>query len=159
MRLQVDAEHTYLQPAIDHAVLQLQRKYNNEYPAVYSTYQAYLHDCVPRLRLDMERAKREGWHFGAKLVRGAYMVHERERAASQGYPSPIQPTVEDTHMAYNECTRLLLVDCPVPPRTSAMFATHNEVCVGPRAPPFPLQTRPARPGSPHRLGHTVTFAG
>ena len=34
------------------------------------TYQAYLTDCMPRLRLDLERARREGWQFGAKLVRG-----------------------------------------------------------------------------------------
>jgi hypothetical protein len=39
------------------------------------------------------------------------------------------PTAEATHAAYAECTRLLLVDCPVPQRTSAMFATHNEASV------------------------------
>lgn len=90
----VDAEHTYLQPAIDHAVLHLQRKYNTAYPAIYSTYQAYLHDCVPRLYLDMERAKREGWHFGAKLVRGAYMVrrHLYPRNRTSSPPVPWAPS-------------------------------------------------------------------
>eukprot|EP00965_Chrysotila_dentata_P204919 6182640-Pleurochrysis_carterae.AAC.1 len=36
----VDAEQTYFQPAIDHAVLHLQRKYNTQFPAVFGTYQA-----------------------------------------------------------------------------------------------------------------------
>ena len=40
---------------------------------------------MPRLHLDLERARREGWQFGAKLVRGAYMEHERARAAALGY--------------------------------------------------------------------------
>ena len=53
--------------------------------------------------MDLERARREGWHFGAKLVRGAYMVLERERASKAGIPSPIHDTIEDTHMNYNRC--------------------------------------------------------
>lgn len=56
----VDAEHTYFQPCIDHAVLQLQRKYNKDYPAIFGTYQAYLRDCNSRLQIDLERARREG---------------------------------------------------------------------------------------------------
>lgn len=35
----VDAEYTYLQPAIDHAVLQLQRKHNRRAPTIFNTYQ------------------------------------------------------------------------------------------------------------------------
>ncbi len=38
---------------------------------------------------------------GAKLVRGAYMYLERERAAKKGYPSPIWPTIEQTHANFD----------------------------------------------------------
>ena len=44
VRLMVDAEHTYFQPCIDHAVLRLQRKFNGDYPAVFGTYQVRLAD-------------------------------------------------------------------------------------------------------------------
>ena len=63
---------------------------------------------MPRLHLDLERARREGWQFGAKLVRGAYMEHERKRAAKLGYEDPIQPTAEATHANYTAALQLLL---------------------------------------------------
>ncbi|KAL1530017.1 hypothetical protein AB1Y20_000942 [Prymnesium parvum] len=129
VRLMVDAEHTYFQPCIDHAVLRLQRKYNKEYPAVFGTYQAYLVDCNSTLQIDLERARREGFHLGAKLVRGAYMVHERERAKKRGYPDPIQPTVQATHDSYNRAVEAILVNAPCPDKTSLVLATHNQQSV------------------------------
>lgn len=42
--LMVDAEQTYLQPAIDHCVQYLQQRYNSERAVVYNTIQAYLRD-------------------------------------------------------------------------------------------------------------------
>jgi len=129
VRLMVDAEHTYLQPAIDHAVLRLQRAHNKVYPAIYGTRQAYLVDCAAQLSLDIERARREGWHLGVKLVRGAYMVHERQRAAALGYDDPIHPSAEATHASFDEAIKQLLVHCPCPERTSLMVATHNQPSV------------------------------
>jgi len=76
----VDAEHTYFQPAIDHMVLNLQYKYNRDFPSVYNTYQCYLQDTYSRVKVDLERARRKDYWFAAKLVRGAYMVQERKRA-------------------------------------------------------------------------------
>ena len=55
----------------------------------------------------MRRASREGWTWGAKTVRGAYMHVERARAAQLGYDSPIQDSIAATHSNYNRCGRLL----------------------------------------------------
>ena len=55
----------------------------------------------------MRRASREGWTWGAKTVRGAYMHVERARAARLGYGSPIQDSIAATHSNYNRCGRLL----------------------------------------------------
>ena len=135
VRLMVDAEHSYFQPAIDHAVLRLQRTHNSgaSPPVIFNTYQAYLTDCMPRLRLDLERARREGWQFGAKLVRGAYMEHERARAAALGYEDPIQPTAEATHANYTEALQLLLR----PPRRASTVRVPPWQC--PSSTPAPPQ--------------------
>jgi proline dehydrogenase len=70
--------------AVDNVVLGLQRKFNKTEPVVYNTYQCYLKDAVQRVRTDTERAKREGWWFACKLVRGAYMEQERAMAEEVG---------------------------------------------------------------------------
>lgn len=46
----------------------VQRRYNKEYPVIFNTYQCYLKDSLGRLRTDMDRAQRHGYHFAAKLV-------------------------------------------------------------------------------------------
>jgi len=92
-----DAEQTYLQPAIDHVVLQMQQEFNTgETPVVFNTYQAYLRDCPRRVEIALRKAQRNGFKFGAKFVRGAYMVQERDRAKKHGYADPIQPDLEST---------------------------------------------------------------
>jgi hypothetical protein len=59
VRLLVDAEHSYFQPAIDHTVTELQRRHNRDAPRIYNTLQCYLKDSHPRLMLELERARRE----------------------------------------------------------------------------------------------------
>lgn len=60
IRVLVDAEHTYFQPAIDNTVLYMQRKYNKEKLVVYNTFQCYLKDAVDRIDVDLKRAQHEG---------------------------------------------------------------------------------------------------
>ena len=75
LRIMIDAEHQYFQPAIDSIAKDMMREFNGgDVPIVYNTYQCYLKDSRFRLNADIESARRQGYKFGAKLVRGAYMV-------------------------------------------------------------------------------------
>jgi hypothetical protein len=98
------------------------------YPVVYNTLQAYLRDTPSRLSLSLWRAEREGYLYGAKLVRGAYMLQERARAGSMGYNDPIHATAPDTHACYDACAETLLGGVA---RGSAevMIASHNEASI------------------------------
>jgi hypothetical protein len=202
----IDAEQTYLQPAIDYVTTNMMRRFNRAeaskwhapetahmftrsktvmetnfagsrnvtfppistwpyntpdalastrdrsdtgtkvYPVVYNTYQAYLTDAASRLRLDLRRAERESYLFGAKLVRGAYMATERPLAKKLGYNDPIHSayaiitnfisngrhhctgtaeTIEDTHACYHQCADMVLGKV-TSQRAELMIASHNE---------------------------------
>ncbi|KAI8611043.1 FAD-linked oxidoreductase-like protein [Chytriomyces sp. MP71] len=111
VKVMVDAEQTYFQRAIDDISLSLCRAYNTSgNVVVFNTYQMYLKDGLTRLQTDLERASRAGWTFGVKIVRGAYMVSERERAQEMGYTDPINATIADTHACYNNAIDHLLAN-------------------------------------------------
>jgi proline dehydrogenase len=97
----IDAEETWIQDAIDALVTEMQAKYNREKPLIYNTLQMYRHDRLAYLKKSHERAKAGGYLLAVKLVRGAYMEKERERAAEMNYPSPIQPDKAATDRDYN----------------------------------------------------------
>ncbi|KAF6082601.1 proline dehydrogenase 1 [Phyllostomus discolor] len=126
VRLMVDAEQTYFQPAISRLTLEMQRKFNVEKPLVFNTYQCYLRDAYDNVTLDVELARREGWCFGAKLVRGAYMAQERARAAEIGYEDPINPTYEATNAMYHRCLNYVLEELKHNTKAKVMVASHNE---------------------------------
>ncbi|KAJ2415430.1 proline dehydrogenase [Coemansia sp. IMI 209128] len=132
VRVMIDAEHSYFQPAIDQVAGVLQREANTSRAVVFNTYQMYRVDALQRMRDDYAKARREGWRFGAKLVRGAYMELERERAAEQGYASPIHATLSDTHAAYDAATAFLVdeIASQAAALQPAVFvATHNNVSI------------------------------
>ena len=97
----VDAEESWIQDAIDQATDLMMERYNTEKVVVYNTFQMYRHDRLDFLKKSHERALEKGYLLGAKLVRGAYMEKERERALKMGYPSPIQPDKASTDSDYD----------------------------------------------------------
>jgi proline dehydrogenase len=122
VRVMVDAEWCDIQPAINHIVLFLQRNYNRgDVPIVFQTYQTYLKGMQAQVKRDLERSKREGWRFGAKVVRGAYLVSEREKANQRGVESPVCETYEDTEENFHTSIDLILThnhdapDLPIDP--------------------------------------------
>jgi len=123
LRVLVDAEESWIQPAVDRLVLEMMREFNRDGAVVYNTLQMYRKDRLAYLQTLLAEGLSGGFHVGAKLVRGAYMEKERARAAARGYPSPIQDTKEATDRAYDQAA-LLVVDHL---DRAALFAgTHNE---------------------------------
>uniref|UniRef100_A0AAQ4Q352 Proline dehydrogenase n=1 Tax=Gasterosteus aculeatus aculeatus TaxID=481459 RepID=A0AAQ4Q352_GASAC len=129
VRLMVDAEQTYFQPAISRLALEMQRKFNREKPIIFNTYQCYLKEAYDNVTVDVELSRREGWYFGAKLVRGAYMYQERNRAKEIGYEDPINPDYEATNRMYHKCLEYVLEEIDHSRKANIMVATHNEETV------------------------------
>ncbi len=122
----IDAEETWLQNAIDLLAEQMMAKYNTEKAIVFTTIQLYRADGLSYLKRAHEKAQEKGCIFAVKLVRGAYMEKERERADEMGYPSPIQPDKAATDRDYDAAVEYCLDNI----ETIAFVAgTHNEKSV------------------------------
>jgi proline dehydrogenase len=119
----IDAEESWIQDAIDALALEMIRIHNRERAVVFNTYQLYRHDRLAELRSNLDAARDEGFHLGAKLVRGAYMEKERERAADKGYPSPIQPDKASTDRDFDAALALCVERIE---HMAVCVGTHNE---------------------------------
>lgn len=131
VRLLPASEETTTTPTIDKWSLDLQRKYNRgpSGSIVFNTYQAYLKETPQVLSRHIADAKKEGYTFGAKLVRGAYLDHEPRHL--------IWATKEETDAAYDSMASALIksryegmVTPSDPSQTSfpalsVVLATHN----------------------------------
>lgn len=123
VRVMMDAEMSWIQDTIDALVLEMIRKYNHGKPIVYNTYQLYRNEKLASLKADCKLAKTERFILGAKLVRGAYMEKERQRASDNGYPSPIHASKEATDRDYNQALRFCVDEISF---TGFVAGTHNE---------------------------------
>ncbi len=121
--LLVDAEETWMQKAADDLVERLMEKYNREKAVVFGTLQLYRQDRYDYLLGLHERAREKGYKIGMKLVRGAYMEKERERAEDMKYPDPICKDKKSTDENYNKVLRYMFEHLD----DMAIFnGTHNE---------------------------------
>lgn len=119
VRIFIDAEETWIQGPIDTLALEMMQRFNREQPIVYNTYQMYLHAKYAELEGHLRLSEAEGFWLGIKLVRGAYMEKEGERAAAMGYINPIQPSKETTDKDYDRALQLI-----------ASHHAHSALCAG-----------------------------
>ncbi|KAK2459778.1 hypothetical protein APHAL10511_008210 [Amanita phalloides] len=122
----IDAEYSWYQPALDALQLSLMRKFNtvdhtsnDVQPLVYGTWQAYLRRTPGHLAEALRDARKHNYALGVKLVRGAY--HGYEVAAHNGGGSkhgsvsispdpepPVWTTKPETDACYNSSVRTLV---------------------------------------------------
>jgi len=119
----IDAEETWIQDPIDMLVLEMMQKYNKQKAIVYNTVQLYRWDRLTYFKHLLEIAEKENFFIGMKLVRGAYVEKERERAINMNYKDPIQKTKEDTDKDFNLALKFCVENIN---RISFCCGTHNE---------------------------------
>lgn len=119
----IDAEESWIQDPVDRLTMEMMEIFNKEKAIVYNTIQLYRHDRLHFLRISHQIAKQQGFKLGMKLVRGAYMEKERERAYDKGYASPIQPDKASTDRDYDASVAYCIENVN---DISVIVASHNE---------------------------------
>ncbi len=121
--LLIDGEESWMQDAADHLIEDLMRTYNTEKTIVFNTLQMYRWDRLDYLKDLHEKAKKEGFKIGMKVVRGAYMEKENDRAKEKGYPTPICASKKATDENFDAAVAYMVENLD----TISLFAgTHNE---------------------------------
>ena len=121
--LLIDAEESWIQTAVDNLIEVMMQKYNKRQPVIFNTLQMYRWDRLSYLKRLQKRASKEGFYVGVKLVRGAYMEKENERAVAMDYPTPICKSKKNTDENYNKAVRFIVDNIDI---ISIFEGTHNE---------------------------------
>ena len=119
----LDAEETWIQGAIDEIAMELSLEFNKGFPTVINGVQLYLKDKLAFLQHCLDHARQHNYISAVKLVRGAYMEKERNRAVEMNYPSPVCDTKEATDKNYNAGLKFCIDNIDV---FHLSNATHNE---------------------------------
>lgn len=121
--LLIDGEESWMQDAADQIVEDLMRKYNKRKAVVFNTLQMYRWDRMDYLKELHQKAIADGFKIGMKVVRGAYMEKENERAEEEGYASPICNSKKATDENFDTAVQYMLSHLDV---ISLFAGTHNE---------------------------------
>ena len=123
IRLLIDAEDSWYQNTIDDLLYELMEKYNKKRAIVFNTYQMYRWESLDNIKKAHQLANEKGFVLGAKLVRGAYMEVERERAEEKGYTDPICVDKAATDESYNGGLKYIVDNIS---NIELFNGTHNE---------------------------------
>jgi proline dehydrogenase len=119
----IDAEESWIQDSVDAVTMQMMQKFNLEKAVVYNTAQLYRNDRLQFIKDSCRFAKENNFILGLKLVRGAYMEKERNRARELNYPSPININKQSTDEEYNAALQF----CIHPEnKMHIVIGSHNE---------------------------------
>lgn len=123
VRIFIDAEESWIQQAIDEMATEMMKKFNLQDAIVYNTIQLYRKDRLTFFKEEYAKAVTGNYFLGIKLVRGAYMEKESERALKLNYPDPIQPDKKSCDLDYDEALRFSIDHID---RIAICAGTHNE---------------------------------
>jgi len=123
IRVSIDAEETWIHKPCNDLTDHMMELFNIGKVIVFNTFQMYCTYSLPFIKQSYERAVGKGYLLGAKLVRGAYMEKERERAREMGYPDPIQPDKKSTDRDYDDGIQFCLQHID---QVVLFIGTHNE---------------------------------
>lgn len=119
----IDAEESWIQHAVDLMCYAEMEKHNKQTPIVYNTIQLYLHARLVHMYEATKIAQEKGYKPGFKLVRGAYMEKERDRAEKMRYADPVQPNKSATDADYNQALEFCIERIE---NIGLVAGTHNE---------------------------------
>lgn len=122
-RVLIDAEESWIQDNIDELAEDMMSDFNRETAVVYTTAQLYRHDRLAYIKDLTRKANEAGFIAGVKLVRGAYMEKERERAEERGYNSPIHTDKRSTDLDFDDAVKFCLENLE---RVHLFCGSHNE---------------------------------
>ena len=123
LMLLIDAEESWMQDGADALCTQMMFRYNKNQPVVFNTLQCYRHDRLDYLKELHIQAKAKGIKLGFKVVRGAYMEKENQRALNMGYSTPICRDKQHTDEVFDSVVAYILKNID---DISLFVGSHNE---------------------------------
>lgn len=123
VKIFVDGEESWIQDTIDSLTYEMMEKYNHEKCVVHNTFQMYRKDMFHNLGVATKQARQNHYYLGVKLVRGAYMERERQKAHEDNYCEPVHETKEGTDRDFNAAMEFTVENRDI---ISVCVGTHNE---------------------------------
>ena len=124
--LLIDAEESWMQDAADQLCEKMMLAYNKKRAVVFNTLQCYRWDRFDYLKEAHRKAKEGGYKLGYKIVRGAYLEKENDRAEEKGYTSPMHKSKQATDDCFNKILNYILSNIG---DIELFIGTHNEESV------------------------------
>lgn len=123
-KLLFDAEESWMQDAADDLIEEMMKIFNKDKAIIFNTIQCYRWDRLKYVKDIHERAQKDDFKLGFKIVRGAYMEKENARAKRKNYQTPICEDKEASDVNFNA----VMCYCIDNVEDISMFiGTHNEV--------------------------------